>query len=233
MKRAAMSWSSGKDSAFALHAARQQGEVEIVALLSTVNEMHERVAIHGVRRAVLRAQAAALELDLIEVPLPFPCSNDVYEARMAEALGRLEAMGIRDHVFGDLFLEDIRAYREGVLEPRGLAAHFPLWKIETHRLARDMLACGIRAYVATLDPKVMPKELCGAAFDEDFMARLPKGVDPCGENGEFHTVVADAPGFAAPLDLVRGETVERDGFVYTDFVLSQPADASDAPQSAA
>ncbi|RBI87548.1 ATP-binding protein [Rhodosalinus halophilus] len=214
-----MSWSSGKDSAMALHAARQEPALEVVALLSTFNECAARVAIHGTRREVARAQAAALGLPLIEVDLPAPCPNAVYEERLGAATRRLRDDGVEDWIFGDLFLDDIRAYREAQLAPLGLAAHFPLWGRDTRALAQEMLAAGIDARIVTLDPQRLPPALCGARFDAGFLAALPEGVDPCGERGEFHTVVAQAPGFAAALDLRRGATVAREGFVYTDFTL--------------
>lgn len=217
---AVMSWSSGKDSAFALHEARQNPALEIVALFSTFNESVSRVAIHGTRRDIARAQAVALGLPLIEVDLPDPCTNEIYEARVGTAIRALKKDGVHDWVFGDLFLEDIRAYREAQLAPLGLAAHFPIWGRETTRLARDMLAARLDARIVTLDPAKLPRERCGARFDAGFLDALPKAVDPCGERGEFHTVVANAPGFAQPLDLQRGDTVERGGFVYTDFTLA-------------
>lgn len=217
---AVMSWSSGKDSALALHVARQDKALDIVALFSTFNEAAARVAIHGTRLEVARAQAAMLGLPLIEVGLPDPCPNAIYEARFAAAVTALGNDGVRDWVFGDLFLEDIRAYREAQLAPRGVAAHFPLWGRDTAQLARDMLAVGIDARIVTLDPRHLPRALCGSRFDAAFLDALPPPVDPCGERGEFHTLVANAPGFARPLDLIRGETVERGGFVYTDFTLA-------------
>ncbi|MDK3073092.1 adenine nucleotide alpha hydrolase [Sedimentitalea sp. JM2-8] len=217
---AIMSWSSGKDSAFALHEARSSGDFEIVALLSNFNALHDRVAIHGTRRDVVRAQAAALDLPLIEVDLPYPCSNADYEALMGAATRQLSDDGIRDWIFGDLFLDDIRAYRESRLAQLGLTAHFPLWGRDTDLLARDMISAGLRAQVVTLDPAKLPRGLCGACFDRAFLKALPDGVDPCGERGEFHTVVTDAPGFRTPVDLVLGATVECDGFIYSDFSLA-------------
>lgn len=214
---AVMSWSSGKDCTLALHRARQEGELEVVALLSTFNETASRVAIHGTRRAVARAQARALGLPLIEVDLPAPCSNADYEARIGAASLRLKEQGIRDWIFGDLFLEDIRRYREANLAAQGLSGHFPLWGADTRLLAQEMLDLGLDARIATLDPRLVPRELCGSRYDRAFLDQLPPEVDPCGERGEFHTVVANGPGFAAPLDLRQGETVERSGFVYTDF----------------
>jgi len=214
-----MSWSSGKDCTLALHRAREAGELEVVALLSTFNAEAARVSVHGTRREIARAQAAALGLPLVEVDLPFPCSNADYEARIGAATERLQAQGVADWIFGDLFLQDIRDYREAQLHTRGLRAHFPLWGSDTRELAGEMLAAGIEAHVVTLDPRKVPPELCGARFDCAFLDSLPDTVDPCGERGEFHTLVTHGPGFAAPLQLERGETVERDGFVYADFML--------------
>lgn len=228
-----MSWSSGKDCTLALHRAREAGGLDVIALLSTFNAEAARVSIHGTRPAVARAQAAALGLPLIEVELPYPCSNADYEARMGAATGDLRAEGVEDWIFGDLFLQDIRDYREAQLRAHGLRAHFPLWGADTRELANEMLAIGIEAHVVTLDPRKVPRGMCGARFDRAFLDRLPAGVDPCGERGEFHTLVAHGPGFAAPLALERGETVERDGFVYTDFALRQgqgtPAPARRVP----
>jgi uncharacterized protein (TIGR00290 family) len=217
-----MSWSSGKDSAWALYKARQIPEIEITALVCTINATHDRVAIHGTRRDVVQAQAAALGLPLIEVDLPYPCSNADYEARIGVATRSLSDDGLRDWVFGDLFLEDIRAYREARLEPLGLTGHFPLWGMNTTRLADDMIAMGLQANVVTLDPSKLPRELCGASFDRQFLSALPDGVDACGERGEFHTVVTDAPGFRSPVCLALGQTVERDDFIYSDFTLAPP-----------
>lgn len=217
--KAVMSWSSGKDSAFALAAARAEAELDIVGLVSSFNEVFDRVAVHGTRQDIARAQAKALGLPLIEVPLPHPCSNEIYETRMTQTVQALKDDGITDWVFGDLFLEDVRAYRENLYEPLGIQLHLPLWGCDTAKLAADMLNSGLETYIVTLDPRKLPKNLCGKRFDKNLLDRLPEGVDPCGENGEFHTVVANAPGFSAPLDLDRGETVERSGFVYTDFTL--------------
>ncbi len=218
--RAILSWSSGKDSAFALHVARETGALDIVALLTTVSETHDRVAIHGVRREVLRAQAEAVGLPLVEVPLPSPCPNEIYEARMAAALAPLLADGIADVVFGDLHLADIRTYREAQCDRAGMRAHFPLWGRETGALAREMIAAGTVAHVATLDLARLPADRLAARYDESFLRHLPPGIDPCGESGEFHTIVSDGPAFARPLRLVSGETVERDGFAYVDFALA-------------
>ncbi|MDJ1009626.1 MAG: adenine nucleotide alpha hydrolase [Paracoccaceae bacterium] len=219
MTTAILSWSSGKDSAWALHVARQTG-LAVTGLFTTVNETFSRVAVHGVRREVLRAQADAVGLPLTEVDLPYPCSNEVYEARTGAALARLVDEGLTDMVFGDLFLADIRAYREAQLKPFGITPHFPLWGRPTDALAREMIDGGTKAVVATLDPSKLPKALAGRDFDAGLLADLPAGTDPCAENGEFHTLVWDGPAFAQPVPLRKGETVERDGFVYTDFDLA-------------
>ena len=217
--RAVLSWSSGKDCAYALHVCRRDGLAQVEALLTTVNETHDRVAMHGTRRALLQAQAAALGLPLIEVPLPWPCPNDVYETRMAEATAQIVARGIDHIVFGDLFLEDIRRYREDKLAGSGLTPLFPLWGRPTADLAQDMLDAGIKARIVTCDPARVPLAMAGQVWDRALIAALPEGVDPCGENGEFHTVVTDGPGFAAAIAHEPGEVVLRDGFVYADVIL--------------
>jgi uncharacterized protein (TIGR00290 family) len=211
-----MSWSSGKDSAFALEVVRAEATVEVAALLVTMNAESDRVAMHAVRRDLLEAQAARLGLPLHVVEIPSPCPNDVYERRMAGAVDAARADGVERMVFGDLFLEDVREYRERNLAGTGLAPEFPLWGRRTDELARDMLANGIRAVLTCVDPRVMPAELAGRAFDEALLHELPPGVDPCGERGEFHTFVWDAPGFRSPIDIEVGEVVEREGFVFCD-----------------
>jgi uncharacterized protein (TIGR00290 family) len=212
-----MSWSSGKDSAMALHVARAEG-VDVVGLLTTLNANADRVAMHAVRRELLEAQARALGLPLHVVEIPSPCPNDVYEAAMAGAVARARADGVGEMIFGDLFLADIRAYRESMLGGTGIAPRFPLWQRPTAALACDMLDAGIRAVVTCVDPEQAPRELAGRTFDADFVASLPRGVDPCGENGEFHTFVSDGPGFGSPIPVATGEIVERDGFVFADVV---------------
>jgi uncharacterized protein (TIGR00290 family) len=223
MPRAVLSWSSGKDSAFALHVARQTG-VEVAALLTTVSEIHGRVSAHGVRREVVEAQAAAVGLPLVEVRLPVPCSNDVYDERMAAAVAKLRTEGVGEVVFGDVFLEDIRSYREERLSRIGMAARFPLWGRDTRNLAEAMLRAGAVAHVVSLDPAKLPRERIGARYDAGFLGSLPPGVDPCGEAGEFHTVVSDGPAFSRPVPLVKGDTVERDGVLYADFLLDGGAE---------
>jgi uncharacterized protein (TIGR00290 family) len=216
--KAFMSWSSGKDSAFALHRACTEGLAEIVGVLTTVNEVYDRVAMHGVRHALLDRQIAALGLPAIKVPLPSPCPNAVYEARMEEACAEIKARGIDHIVFGDLFLEDIRAYREEKLAAAKMTPLFPLWLRDTKTLARDMIASGMVAHIVCLDPRKLDKNFAGRRFDESLLGDLPPEIDPCGENGEFHTVVTAGPMFKAPIAVELGETVERDGFVFTDVI---------------
>jgi uncharacterized protein (TIGR00290 family) len=216
--RALIAWSSGKDSAWALHEARRAGGYDIVAALTTVNETFSRVAMHGVRQDILDAQLAAAGLPAIVVPIPYPCSNELYEARMAVALDRARQDGITHAIFGDLFLEDIRAYREDKLAPTGIAPVFPLWQRPTDALARDMIAGGLEARLATVDLAKLSAAFAGRSFDKVLLDDLPAGVDPCGENGEFHTCVIAGPMFSHRLDVVVGETVERDGFAYADLL---------------
>ncbi len=218
MKRVLLSWSSGKDSAWALHVLRQQPDIELVGLLTTLNTEFQRVAMHGTRRSVLEAQAAAAGLPLWVVPLPWPCSNEVYEERMAEACNRAIAERVDAVAFGDLFLADIRAYRETQLKPTGLEPLFPLWEIPTGKLAREMIAGGLRAKIACIDTKQLPGTFAGREFDEALLDELPTETDPCGERGEFHTCVYGGPMFNAPLPIEPGEIVNRDGFVFADFL---------------
>jgi uncharacterized protein (TIGR00290 family) len=213
-----LSWSSGKDSAWTLHTLRQQG-VHVAALLTSMNETFGRVSMHGVRGEIVRAQADAAGLPLVTVPLPWPCSNEIYEARLGTAVERAVAEGFTHVAFGDLFLADVRRYREERLSGTGLAPLFPLWQRPTAALAREMIAGGLRARIATLDPRVMPRELIGAEFDEALLQALPPAADPCAERGEFHTCVVAGPMFSSPLDIACGDVVERDGFVYGDLVL--------------
>ncbi len=216
--RAVLSWSSGKDCAYALVEARRQGLADVVAILTTTNEAFDRVAMHGTRNALLHLQAEALGLPMIEVPLPWPCSNAQYEARMARAMDRVTDTGATHMVFGDLFLEDVRAYREEKLRPLGIGAIFPLWGRPTDVLARQMIADGIDARLVTVDPAKLPVSFAGRRYDESLLSDLPPGIDPCGENGEFHTAVVAGPMFRAPIPVMPGEVVERDGFVYADLL---------------
>lgn len=216
--KALVSWSSGKDSAYALLAARRAGRFELAGILTTVTAAFERVSMHGVREALLERQAAELGLPCHKVYIPAPCSNEVYEKKMSEAVARAKAEGVSHFIFGDLFLEDIRRYRVERLEPAGLAAEFPLWQRDTRALAEEMLAAGVRAVVTCVDPRKLDKSWAGRAFDARFLAELPAGVDPCGENGEFHTFVTDGPMFRRPIAVRTGEILERDGFVFADVL---------------
>ena len=213
-----MSWSSGKDSTLALQAVRASGDVNVVGLVTTVNVTAERVAMHAVRRSLLEAQADALGLPLHVVDLPWPCPNEVYEERMSAAIAVARTSGINTMVYGDLFLEDVRRNREESLRGSGITALFPLWQLPTETVARELVAHGVRAIITCVDPNQAPRELAGRWYDEALLADLPPSVDPCGENGEFHTFVVDGPGFAQSLEVIVGETVERDGFVFTDVI---------------
>ena len=217
-RKAWVCWSSGKDSLWALHVARRRGEVEVVGLLTTVTEAYRRVSMHGVREELLEAQAAALQLPLYKAFIPTPCSNGTYEEVMRRAIDEAKQAGVTRMVFGDLFLEDIRAYREKQLASTGIEACFPLWGQDTKALAREMVEGGVRAYITSLDPRQLGREFAGSSFDAETLKLLPEGVDPCGENGEFHTFAWAGPGFARPLAVLVGETVERDGFVFTDIL---------------
>jgi uncharacterized protein (TIGR00290 family) len=212
-----LAWSSGKDSAWTLHALRSQG-IQVSALLTTLNEAADRVAMHGVRRTVLEAQAEAAGIALWQVPLPWPCTNDEYETRMADACRRAVSEGFDTIAFGDLFLADIRAYRERQLAGSGLTPIFPLWEIPTTQLAHDMIAGGLCARLSCVDSRQLDAAFAGREFDAALLRDLPASVDPCGENGEFHTCVYAGPMFRAPIALEPGEVRNVDGFVYTDFV---------------
>ena len=225
--KAWLAWSSGKDSAWALHTVRQSGEFEIVALLTTVNRTHERVAMHAVRESLLEIQAAAAGLPLVKVPIPSPCSNETYERAMGEAMARAHAEGVLHICFGDLFLEDIRAYREKQLAMCGMTPEFPLWGQATQRLAEEMIAGGLRAYLTCVDPRQLERGFAGRRFDAELLAELPRQVDPCGENGEFHTFACAGPMFRVEVAVTVGEILERDGFVFADL-LPQSAAAGTA-----
>ena len=213
----ALAWSGGKDSALALGALLREGG-EVRALLTTVTEEYERVSMHGVRRELLHRQAEALGIALVEVRIPPACSNELYEERMAAALASPALEALQAVAFGDLFLADVRAYREQQLAAAGKRAVFPLWHRDTAALAQEFVAGGFRAVIVCLDPRHLPRSAAGREYDDAFLAGLPDGVDPCGENGEFHTFVHDGPLFARPVSCMPGAVVERDGFVFSDLV---------------
>jgi uncharacterized protein (TIGR00290 family) len=211
-----MSWSSGKDSALALHRARTELGLDVTRLLVSINADAHRVSMHAVRTSLLEAQAERLGLPLHVVALPSPCPNEEYEAAMRDAVATARLEGVDTLVFGDLFLDDVRRYRERNLDGTGIAPRFPLWGEPTDVLAREMLDAGVRAVLTCVDPARLPAEFAGREYDASLLADLPAGVDPCGERGEFHTFVWDGPGFSSAIPVVRGDVVERDGFVFCD-----------------
>jgi uncharacterized protein (TIGR00290 family) len=219
MIKALVSWSSGKDSAWMVHVLRQRADVQLAGLLTTINESAQRVAMHAVRVDVLQAQAAALGLPLWHIPIPSPCPNEVYERAMGEAVARAVAEGFTHVAFGDLFLEDVRRYREERLAGTGLTPLFPLFGADTAALARDMIAGGLRARITCLNPKVLDRTFAGREFDAALLSDLPATIDPCGERGEFHTCAYAGPMFNHPLPIETGITVERDGYVFTDLTI--------------
>ena len=221
-----VSWSSGKDSAWMLHVLRREGIGRPAALLTAMNEAVDRVAMHGVRAEVLRAQAEAAGLPMVTVPLPFPCSNEVYEARMSAAVTAAVRDGFTHVAFGDLFLRDVRQYREDRLAGTGLTPIFPLWEQPTLELAREMIRGGLKARLTCVDRRALPPDFAGRSFDESLLGDLPDGVDPCGERGEFHSCVVDGPMFSRPLGIQMGEVVERGDFVFADVAL-EPENGSD------
>jgi uncharacterized protein (TIGR00290 family) len=225
--KAWLAWSSGKDSAWALHTVRQNAEFEVVALLTTVNQTYSRVAMHAVRESLLEMQADAAGLPLIKVPIPSPCSNEIYEHAMGVAMTRAKADGAKCVIFGDLFLEDVRAYREKQLAGCDVTPVFPLWGRDTRKLAEEMIAGGLSAYLTCVDPRKLDRSFAGRKFDAELLRTLPTDVDPCGENGEFHSFVNDGPMFTRGVPLTAGEIVERDGFMFADF-LPQASAASKA-----
>ena len=213
-----MSWSSGKDSTYALRAVREDPDITVTRLLVTLNADADRVAMHAVRRALVEAQADRLGLPLHLVEIPSPCPNDIYESEMAGAIDTALREGVETVVFGDLFLDDVRAYREQSLAGTGVRPVFPLWGRPTRQLAHEMIASGIRAILTSVDPTKLPASFAGRPFDQRLLADLPPRVDPCGERGEFHTFVWDGPGFARPIDVTTGDVVTRDGFVFCDVL---------------
>jgi uncharacterized protein (TIGR00290 family) len=214
----ALSWSGGKDSALTLWTLEREARRRPSALITTVTDVYDRVSMHGVRRSLLESQAASLRLPLVEVPIPPACTNDVYDARMAQAFASAELAGVETVAFGDLFLADIRAYREERLAAAGKSGLFPLWGRDTRELAKAFVGAGFTAFLVCVDPNRLDPSFAGRSYDADLLARLPEEVDPCGENGEFHTFVWDGPIFHAPITCERGEVVERDGFVFCDLV---------------
>jgi len=228
MKRVLLSWSSGKDSAWSLHVLHQRGEYEVVGLLTTFNEAADRVAMHAVRRELVELQASAADLPLWSVPLPWPCSNEQYELLMAETCTKAVADGIEAIAFGDLFLEDVRAYREKQMRNTGLLPIFPLWGQPTRDLAKQMISSGMRAKVTCIDTEKLDASFAGREFDENLLAALPGGVDPCGEKGEFHSFVYSGPMLRVDIPVSVGETVIRDQFVFADL---NPATVGATPLS--
>ncbi len=217
-KKLILSWSSGKDSAYTLHRLRLAAEYDVVGLVTTVNGVHDRVAMHAVRRELLRTQARHVGLPLFEVDLPYPCSNDDYEACMRAFVEQAVAQGVSAIAFGDLFLEDVRAYRERQLAQTGLEPVFPLWNQPTPALAREMIDAGLRAYLTCVDPRQLAPAFAGRSFDHALLGELPPSADPCGERGEFHTFVWDGPMFSEPVPVRLGEVVPREGFVFSDLL---------------
>lgn len=218
LPKALIAWSSGKDSAWALHEARRAGELNIVGALTTVTDRFERVSMHGVREVLLRAQCEAAGLPQIVVRIPYPCPNEIYEREMAAAVSNAKARGVTHIIFGDLFLQDIRAYREKQLAGTGITPVFPLWLKPTAALAHSMIDGGVEAHLAVVDLKKLPASFVGRRFDAALLTEFPAGTDPCGENGEFHTFVSAGPMLARKIPVRAGETVERDGFAFADLV---------------
>lgn len=216
--KAWVAWSSGKDSAWALHEVRRGDELDVVGALVTVTDAFKRVSVHGLREELLLAQLAACGLPGVIVRIPYPCPNEIYEREMAAAMAQAKADGVTHVVFGDLFLQDVRAYRETRLAPIGITPVFPLWHRPTDALAREMIAAGVEARLVCVDLKKLPKDFAGRRFDAALLADLPAGIDPCGENGEFHSFVAAGPMLSRPVPIRAGETVERDGFAYADLL---------------
>lgn len=218
MKKTMLSWSSGKDSAWSLLMLRQDPDIAVDGLFCTVNQKFDRVAMHAVRVQLLQQQADSIGLPLQLIPIPYPCSNAAYAEIMGEFIEREKERGVENIAFGDLFLEDIRAYREKSLSGTGITPIFPIWGFDTHALPTTMLESGLRAHITCVDPSQLPAELCGKEYDASFLSDLPQGVDPCGENGEFHSFAFDGPMFDHRIDIKIGETTTRDNFVFTDLL---------------
>jgi len=218
LKKVLLSWSSGKDSAWALHLLQQQPDVQVAAMVTTFNSAANRVAMHAVRRALVETQAQRVRIPLWPVELPWPCSNPEYEERMRAACLRASTEGITAVAFGDLFVQDIRDYRVQQLQGTGLEALFPVWQIPTVQLGRDMIVAGLKAKLTCVDPAKLQKSFAGRDYDLRLLEALPPAIDPCGENGEFHTFVYNAPVFSSPISVRTGEVVERDGFIFADVL---------------
>jgi uncharacterized protein (TIGR00290 family) len=216
--KALIAWSSGKDSAWALHLARQSGDYDIVGALTTVNDRFGRVSVHGLRNELLLAQVEAAGLEPVLVHIPYPCTNAIYEAAMAAEVAAAKNRGVTHIIFGDLFMQDIRAYREEKLAGTGVTPVFPVWLKPTDQLAEQMIDSGVEAYLTTVDLKKLPPALAGRRFDRELLRDFRPGVDPCGENGEFHSFVSAGPMLSRRIPVRVGETVERDGFAYADLV---------------
>lgn len=213
-----ISWSSGKDSAFALHQIRKEDNLYVAGLLTTLNGENDRISIHGVRKELLEKQMEALQLQAEMVKLPMPCDNEIYRQEMGRVVARLKAEGVEHIVFGDLFLEDIRQYRLDQMRGTGIEPLFPLWQLDTGRLARDMVDEGLSAIVTCVDQRVLNAEFVGRPYNHEFLDDLPDGVDPCGENGEFHTVALAGPMFSRAINVAVGERVVHGDFVFADVV---------------
>jgi uncharacterized protein (TIGR00290 family) len=216
--KALLSWSSGKDSAMAFYRILKSREYEVTGLLTTISDQFHRVSMHGVREELLEKQAAATGRQLEKVMIPYPCPNAVYEERMREVLTRWKTRGVSHAIFGDLFLEDIRRYRENKLSQVGITPVFPVWGADTASLAKEMLDVGFRAVITCVDPRKLDPKFAGREFNQSLLRELPKSVDPCGENGEFHTFVYDGPIFKEPIPIRVGEIVNRDGFQFADVI---------------
>jgi uncharacterized protein (TIGR00290 family) len=216
--KALIAWSSGKDSAWALHLVRQSGDYDILGALTTVNDRFGRVSVHGLRNELLLAQVEAAGLEPVLVHIPYPCTNAIYEAAMAAEVAAAKNRGVTHIIFGDLFMQDIRAYREEKLAGTGVTPVFPVWLKPTDQLAEQMIDSGVEAYLTTVDLKKLPAALAGRRFDRELLRDFRPGVDPCGENGEFHSFVAAGPMLSRRIPVRVGETVERDGFAYADLV---------------
>jgi len=217
--KAIVSWSSGKDSAMALYKVLRSNQFQVIAMLTTVSDPFQRVSMHGVREELLDRQAASIGIPIEKIRIPYPCPNEVYEQKMSETMVSYKSSGLTHAIFGDLFLEDIRKYREEKLSQFGIIPVFPLWREDTSRLARTILGLGFKAVITCVDPKKLDVKFAGRHFDADFLNEIPLTVDPCGENGEFHTFVYDGPIFKRSIEIVVGDCVMRDGFQFADVLL--------------